>query len=974
MQVKRLSQDLQVTSKVFITSRHGNPSKMVREHYLRADISCYSLACTKDCSSIIKPNSENKYPVFNLSESPLNLKTIGSHYILLDHQIILKFIDLLENKDIFHNVIITQTVLNKVKTLNFPIYKRLRSITQDDSKKFIIFHNEFHKDCYIEPKSNLNNENLSLIKVLNWYNEHLSNIKVLLITNNEDLLSNPNTKKLSDYIDLYPNNSEFKDLIPDDLDLNDSNVTTKDIKDENIFSEYYPISRLNGGLKNGSLYKGNISISYNFNEGEISIGFLKKPLLIQGYKNLNRSFNGDQVIVEILPKKFWRKPSSKIIDDENEDENIIINDEDIDTTKLTDNERQSLLKLASETQLSTDPHALQPTAKVVGVIKRSWRLYVGKITKNSISTIQSNAPKTCLVKLMEKNTPLLRIKTRRSKELANSKICVAVDSWPINSKFPNGHFVKSLGDSENLQTETEALLLEHDVEYQPFSKSVLSCLPKEGYDWKVPENLNDEETLLKDPKLIKRKDIRDKLICSIDPPNCVDIDDALHAKPLPNGNFEVGVHIADVTHFVKPGTPLDAEGASRGTSTYLVDKRIDMLPVLLSGNLCSLKPNVDRYAFSVIWELDQDANIVNIDYHKSIIQSRKAFSYEEAQMTIDDKSKQDDLTNSVRILLKLSKKLKQQRLDNGALNLASPEVKVHMDSETSDPGEVEVKALFETNSLVEEFMLLANISVARKIYDEFPQFAMLRRHAPPPSTNFETLNDMLRVRKNLSISLESSKTLADSLDRCIDEEDQFFNTLVRIMSTRCMMAAEYFSSGEFNYSEFRHYGLAVDIYTHFTSPIRRYCDIVAHRQLAAAIGYESLDFNFTTRDKMNAICSNINKRHRNAQFAGRASIEYYVGQVMKNTTGQIEKGYVIRIFSNGIVILVSKFGVESLIKLEYLTNDIKSVEYDEDNYVLKFNDLNNKRREIGVFDKCEVEINSILDETVGKRKVQLYLR
>jgi exosome complex exonuclease DIS3/RRP44 len=896
----------------------------------------------------------------------------------VDHQIVIKFIDLLENQSIFHDVIITQTVLNKVKALNFPVYKRLRNITQDDSKKFVIFHNEFHKDCYVEPKSNLiglNNDELSILKVLEWYNGHLANtdVSVLLISNNTNLLTHDNTSKLSSYVDLYPNNSEFKDLIPDDLDLNDQEFNTRDHKDENIFSEYYPLSRLNGGLKNGSLYKGNVAISsYNYNEGEISIGLLKKPLLIQGSKNLNRTFNGDQVIVEILPQKYWKKPSSTIVE-ETDSEEIDI-EEDVDTTKITDAERKSLLKLASETQLSADPHALQPTAKVVGIVRRSWRLYVGKITKNSVSTIQSNAPKSCLVKLMEKNTPFVRIKTRRSKELANAKICVAVDAWPINSKFPNGHFVKSLGDSENLQTETESLLLEHDVEYQPFSKSVLDCLPQEGYDWKVPDDLKDSTVLAKDPKLVKRKDIRDKIVCSIDPPNCVDIDDALHAKPLPNGNYEVGVHIADVTHFVKPGSALDAEGASRGTSTYLVDKRIDMLPVLLSGNLCSLKPNVDRYAFSVIWELDQDANIVNVTYHKSIIQSRKAFSYEEAQMAIDDTSKQDELTNSVRILLKISKKLKQQRLNNGALNLASPEVKVHMDSETSDPGEVEVKALFETNSLVEEFMLLANISVARKIYDEFPQFAMLRRHAPPPTTNFETLNDMLRVRKNLAISLESSKTLADSLDRCVDPSDPFFNTLVRIMSTRCMMAAEYFSSGELNYSEFRHYGLAVDIYTHFTSPIRRYCDIVAHRQLAAAIGYESLDFNFTTRDKMNAVCTNINKRHRNAQFAGRASIEYYVGQVMKNTSGKIEKGYVIRIFSNGIVVLVPKYGVESLIKLEYLTKDIKSVEYDEDNYILKFSDFEGKRREIAVFDKCEVEINSILDESVGKRKVQLYLK
>ena len=179
----------------------------------------------------------------------------------------------------------------------------------------------------------------------------------------------------------------------------------------------------------------------------------------------------------------------------------------------------------------------------------------------------------------------------------------------------------------------------------------MDCLPKEGDNWVVPDITNNTE----DPQLQKRVDLRDKLVCSIDPPNCVDIDDALHAKQLPNGNYEVGVHIADVTHFVKPNTPLDQEGASRGTSVYLVDKRIDMLPQLLGTNLCSLKPFVDRFAFSVIWEVDEDANIVNVNYMKSIIKSRQAFSYEQAQLRIDDPSQQDDLTKSMRILLKLSK-------------------------------------------------------------------------------------------------------------------------------------------------------------------------------------------------------------------------------------------------------------------------------------------------------------------------------
>ena len=247
---------------------------------------------------------------------------------------------------------------------------------------------------------------------------------------------------------------------------------------------------------------------------------------------------------------------------------------------------------------------------------------MGQIAPSSVSVEEDNgnASKTCFVVLMDKLLPKIRIKTRKAKDLLGQRIVVSVDLWPSYSKYPLGHFVRSLGEIESAEAETEALLLEHDVEYRPFSKAVLECLPKEGDNWVVPENLDNGDEQLK-----KRVDLRHKLVCSIDPPNCVDIDDALHAEPLPNGNYEVGVHIADVTHFVKPNTPLDNEGASRGTSVYLVDKRIDMLPMLLGTNLCSLKPFVERFSFSVIWEVDEDANIVDVKYMKSIIKSRQAF-------------------------------------------------------------------------------------------------------------------------------------------------------------------------------------------------------------------------------------------------------------------------------------------------------------------------------------------------------------
>lgn len=991
---KRLSEGLTVTQKVFIRSRNGGATKIVREHYLRNDIPCLSRACDK-CQNIVVPDASNQLPKFVLSESPQILPNgIGKHYVVLDTNIVLLAIDLLENPDCFFDVIIPQIVLDEVRNRSYPVYTRLRTLCRDsdDKKRFIVFHNEFNESTFITRRENetINDRNDRAIrKTCEWYASHLAkhDIKIVLVSNdrlNREAVQKKNekqtyvTKSLVEYVNLLPNGEEIKDLIPNTDSTESLDDKDKEELSDFVFPEYYSTARIMGGIKNGVLYQGNIQISeYNFLEGSISLPRFSKPVLIVGQKNLNRAFNGDQVVVELLPESEWKAPSSMALDSEHFDvnDNPDADDSEEPTEKtngilISDKQRRLLVRDAIQAQKSKK---VQPTARVVAITRRSWRQYVGQIAPSSVD-LKNGGTQNVFVILMDKCLPKIRIRTRRAAELLDKRIVISVDSWPTTHKYPLGHFVRDLGGIETVEAETEALLLEHDVEYRPFSKKVLECLPKEGHDWKAPTDLKDPEANAKDPLLKNRRDLRDRLICSIDPPGCVDIDDALHARKLPNGNWEVGVHIADVTHFVKPGSAIDAEAASRGTSVYLVDKRIDMLPMLLGTDLCSLKPYVDRYAFSVIWELDDNADIVNVDFTKSVIRSREAFSYEQAQIRIDDPEQKDDLTLGMRALLKFSIKLKNKRLAAGALNLASPEVKVHMDSETSDPGEVEIKKLLATNSLVEEFMLLANISVARKIYDAFPQTAMLRRHAAPPATNFELLNEMLQRRKGMSISIESSKALADSLDRCEDPKDPYFNTLVRIMSTRCMMAAQYFYSGAYSYPDFRHYGLAVDIYTHFTSPIRRYCDVVAHRQLAGAIGYEPLSLVHRDKHKMDMICRNINKRHRNAQFAGRASIEYYVGQVMRNNEST-ESGYVIKVFNNGIVVLVPKFGVEGLIRLENLTDDVNGAEYDEVEFKLSFKEKNsNKIRHVYVFDNVEVQVKSVLDPITSKRKAELLLK
>lgn len=276
----------------------------------------------------------------------------------------------------------------------------------------------------------------------------------------------------------------------------------------------------------------------------------------------------------------------------------------------------------------------QPTGRVVGVIKRNWRTYVCHLDRSSLppSALTSSSSVAIFASPVSRSIPRIRILTRQAAVLAGQKFLVSIDRWSTHSKYPEGHFVRILGAVGSKEGELESLLEEWEVPYRPFSAAILDCLPKEGDSWVVPPK-ND------DPKNVwaGRLDLRDEIICSIDPPGCQDIDDALHAKRLPNGNIQAGVHIADVSHFVHPDNPMDAEAASRGTTVYLVDKRIDMLPHLLGTNLCSLRPYVERLAFSVIWEMTEDAEIVDIKFTKSVIASKEAFTYEAAQIRKDNK-------------------------------------------------------------------------------------------------------------------------------------------------------------------------------------------------------------------------------------------------------------------------------------------------------------------------------------------------
>lgn len=446
-------------------------------------------------------------------------------------------------------------------------------------------------------------------------------------------------------------------------------------------------------------------------------------------------------------------------------------------------------------------------------------------------------------------------------------------------------------------------------------------------DWKITEDI-----------VAQRTDLRHIPVVSIDPPGCKDIDDALHCVRLPNGRLQAGVHIAgmtgelvyvcvidnafsiyrtDVTYFVHPDSAIDKEAAHRSTSTYLVERRLDMLPGLLTTQLCSLRSKEDHLAFSVIWEMDDDANIYDVQFFKSAIHSVASLTYDEAQVMLDTPTPTDEVNNSVNLLNKLARTLRQSRIDKGALTLASPEVRFKLDSETQNPTDVAMYALKESNALVEEWMLLANITVSKQILKAYPTLGVLRRHQPPSREQFAPLvSSALAVGVDLDIS--SSKTLADSLDRAVRPEDPYFNKLLRILSTRCMMPAQYFCSGEIPKDQWHHYGLAAPVYTHFTSPIRRYADVLVHRLLSASINVIPLPAANADRSKQQELCTHMNRRHRAAQYAQRGSVSMNTLTYFRTRPSQ-EAAYVLSVKDDSFTVLVPRFGIESTLKWDDVT-------------------------------------------------------
>ena len=507
----------------------------------------------------------------------------------------------------------------------------------------------------------------------------------------------------------------------------------------------------------------------------------------------------------------------------------------------------------------------------------------------------------------------------------NQKVIVELVKW-TDSKSPQGKIVKILGDSGDNNAEMNSIMYEYNLPVD-FPQDVINEAEL------VPEIISEKEISV-------RRDIRGITTLTIDPVDAKDFDDALSINIINDNKIEVGVHIADVAHYVKPETKLDEEAFKRATSVYLVDRCVAMLPERLSNGICSLKPHEDRLAFSVIFTLDYDGNILDTWQGKTIIHSDRRYSYEEAQEIIEGVD--GDYNKEIRLLDSVARKIRKKRIKDGSIEMGGIEVKFKLAPDNKKPIGVYFKEQKEANKLIEEFMLLANKSVAKTL-STAGWHNVYRVHDTP---NIDKLNELVGIcntfKYDLDIEVEAND-LKKSLNRLLVQikgtpEENMIETLV----TRCMSKATY------TIKNIGHYGLGFTHYSHFTSPIRRYPDLITHRILFDFLN-KSKQGNPTTIEEQAKWCSG---RELVASKAQRDSIKYKQAEYLQDKIGQIFDGIVSGVSDWGLYVELTESKCEGMIRYNTLEGKWS---VDTSNYVI----IETFGERIRLGDPIKVVINSV---------------
>ncbi|CAM8942755.1 unnamed protein product [Rhodiola kirilowii] len=683
-------------------------------------------------------------------------------------------------------------------------------------------------------------------------------------------------------------------------------VPSKQFKDpgQKIFIPHWSAETAFKAIEKGNAFKGIFRVNaHNRFEAYCKIDGVPVDILINGLAAQNRAVEGDIVAIQVDPLSCWTKMKGSaaqsigsvsaegptIAADVNErtmmgivEQGIhdinICRGESSDTGKgegwisqvsKTDERievAESVRKICCN--ISSCP-LKRPTGKVVAILERSSRRdsiighlsakkcieyldqckrHYGKSTfplaYHDYIELMPADPKFSKMVVPVENLPhsvqkrLVDGDTTLEMEIVAAKI----DCWREDDPFPRAQVTSTFGRAGEIETHVASILFENNICCSEFSAESLSCLP--DVPWSIPQ-----------VELENRKDIRNKCIFTIDPPTATDLDDALSFENLSNGNFRVGVHISDVSYFILPDSALDKEAQERSTSVYMLQQKLPMLPPLLSEEIGSLNPGVDRLAFSIFWEISPDGVVINQWLGRTIICSCCKLSYAHAQNIIDSEYpctasypilhgnvEWPEVIGAVKNLHKVSKKFKEKRFINGALRLDGPKL-TYLFDDFGIPYDGMMSERYDANFLVEEFMLLANRTAAEVISRAYPGNALLRRHPEPNMRKLREL-EAFCCKHGLDVDISSSGQLHESLERIkekIGDDTVLFDIIINY-ATKPMQLAAYFCSGDqkIDVHDWGHYALAVPLYTHFTSPLRRYTDIVVHRTLAAVIEAEHI--------------------------------------------------------------------------------------------------------------------------------------
>ncbi|MBC8756922.1 ribonuclease R [Kordia sp. YSTF-M3] len=558
----------------------------------------------------------------------------------------------------------------------------------------------------------------------------------------------------------------------------------------------------------------------------------------------------------------------------------------------------------------------RPEGEITNIIKRKKTEFVGvlQIQKNFGFVVVSN---------QKMYTDIFVPKNKMNKAEDGDKVIVEIEDWPARADSPFGIITQVLGKPGEHDTEIHSILAEYGLPYE-FPAHV------EKYAKKLDLSIQKEE-------IKKRRDMRDVLTFTIDPKDAKDFDDALSFQTLENGNYEIGIHIADVSHYVKPGSILDEEAYERATSVYLVDRVVPMLPEVLSNGACSLRPNEEKYTFSAIFEINKKAEVLNEWFGRTVTYSDKRFAYEEAQVIIETEGNEipadisitgkaykvdKAIVEATLKLDELAKIMRSKRMRQGAISFDKVEVRFNLDQE-SNPVGVYFKTQKDANKLIEEFMLLANRKVAAFIGKQQPEKTFIYRiHDEPDSEKLGNLQNIIS-RFGYSLNLKSRKTTTSSLNQLLEDvKGKGEQNMIDTLAIRSMSKAKYTTDN------IGHYGLAFDYYSHFTSPIRRYPDVMVHRLLQHYLdGGKSAD-----AEAYEAKCEHSSNMEGLAARAERDSTKYMQIKFMQDHKDEEFLGVISGVTEWGIYIEIIDNKCEGMVSIRDIKDDYYT--FNEKQYAL----------------------------------------